>query len=113
MAKPVLNLIPKTKLGQWSLGLIIAMPLLFAIGTSLADSLYASVPAGGTIPADIAARPALALTMLAGMLAGILACITGLSGILRQRERAVLVYLSSLVGALLILFLIGEVLFPH
>jgi hypothetical protein len=94
-------------------GLIIAMPLLFAIGTSFADSLYASAPAGDTIPADIAARPALALTMLAGMLAGILAFITGLLGIVRKRERALLVYISSLIGALLILFLIGEVFFPH
>lgn len=104
---------PKTKLGWWSVGAIIAMPLLFIIGTSFTDSLYRSVPAGETIVADIVARPILALAMLAGMGAGILALIAGLVAIIRQKERAVLVYVSSSVGALLVLFLIGEILFPH
>lgn len=89
------------------------MPLFFVIGTSFANSLYQSVPAGNTIFADIPVRPALALTMLAGMLAGILAFITGLLDIVRKKEQAVLVYVSSLIGALLGLFLMGELLFPH
>ena len=55
----------------------------------------------------------MALTMLVGMISGILAFITGLLDILRKKEKAVLVYISSLIGALLVLFLIGEVLFPH
>ena len=62
---------------------------------------------------DIAVRPALALSMLAGMLAGILSFVTGLWAIARYKERAVLVYFSSLIGALLVLFLIAEILFPH
>ncbi len=89
------------------------MPILFIIGTSFTNSLYQSVPAGETILADIAARPALALTMLAGMGAGILALITGLLAIFRQREKAILVYISSSIGALLMLFLVGELLSPH
>ena len=113
MAKQPWSLMPKTKLGKWSVGLIIAMPLLFIIGTSFTNSLYQSVPAGDTISADIAARPALALTMLAGMISGILALITGILDIVRKKEKAVLVYISSLIGALLVLFLIGEILFPH
>ena len=63
--------------------------------------------------ADIAARPTLALTMFAGMVAGISAFITGLLSIIRQKDHALLVYVSSLFGALLILFLAGELLFPH
>jgi len=107
------NLIPKTKLGKWSLGLIAAMPTLFFIGTSLTNSLYKSVPAGSTILEDIAGRPALALTMLVGMVAGTSAFIVGLIAIIRQKERALLVYVATSIGMLLILFLIGEVLFPH
>jgi len=106
-------LIPKTKPGKWSLGLITAMPTLFFIGASFTNSLYKSVPAGSTILEDIAKRPALALTMLAGMIAGILAFIVGLIAIIKQNERALLVYVATSVGMLLILFLIGEVLFPH
>lgn len=113
MAKQPWNFMPKTISGKWSVGLIIAMPLLFIIGTSLTNSLYQSVPAGDTIFADIAVRPALALTMLAGMLSGVLAFITGLWDIVREKEKAVLVYISSLIGALLSLIVIGEMLFSH
>ena len=104
---------PITMPGKWSVGACIAMPILFIIGKSLTSSLYQSVPAGETILADITTRPALALTMIAGMGGGILALITGLLAIFRQKEKAVLVYVSSFIGALLMLFLAGEVLFPH
>ena len=113
MAKQSWRIMPISILGKWSVGLIITMPLFFIIGTSFTNSLYKSVPAGDTILADITKRPALALTMLAGMVAGITAFITGLLAIIRKKEKAILVYLSSLIGTLLILFLIGEVLFPH
>lgn len=107
------RLTPKTTLGWWSIGLIVAMPLLIFIGSTFAASLYESAPAGETILADIGARPALALTMLAGMGAGVSAFIVGLLAIVRQKERALLVYLSTVTGALLILFLVSEVVFPH
>jgi len=113
MAKQHWRIMPITLLGKWSIGLIIAMPLLFVMGTSFTNSLYKLVPAGDTILADIATRPALALTMLAGMVSGILAFITGLLAIIKQKENAVLVYVSTVIGALFVLFLAGEILFPH
>ena len=113
MTKQPWRITPKTTLGKWSVGLIVAMPILFAIGSSFTNSLYKSVPAGGTILADIVARPALALAMLTGMVAGISAFIVGLLAIVRQKEKAILVYVSTVIGALLMLFLTGEVVFPH
>ncbi|MEJ2347984.1 MAG: hypothetical protein P8Y17_02160 [Patescibacteria group bacterium] len=107
------KLIPKSKLGKLSVGLIIAMPILYSIGMSFTDSLYKSVPAGKTILKDIMERPALALTMLSGMITGVSAFFVGLVAITRERERAVLVYVATLIGMLHILFLIGEVVFPH
>ena len=107
------TVIPKTTLGKWSVGLIVAMPVLFVIGSSFTNSLYKSVPAGETIAADIAARPALALTMLAGMAAGISAFIAGLLTIVSRKENSLLVYVSTVIGALFILFLTGEIVFPH
>jgi hypothetical protein len=107
------SLPPKTKLGWWSLGLIIAMPILFSIGSSFTHSLYQSVSSGRTIPQDIIKRPALALTMLSGMVTGVSAFISGLIAIIKEKERALLVYLSTLIGFLLILFLLAEVIFPH
>jgi hypothetical protein len=113
MTKQAWRIMPETSLGKWSVALIVAMPILFTIGTSLTNSLYKSIPAGETILADIVARPALALTMLAGMVVGVSAFIVGLFAILRHKERALLVYISSLIGAFLVLFLAGEILFPH
>lgn len=113
MSKQPWSILPKTGLGRWLVGLILAMLLLFIIGTSYTTLLYPSVPAGGTILADIAARPALALIMLAGMAAGISAFLSSILAILRRRERACLVYLSGAIGALLLFFLAAEFLFPH
>ena len=113
MTKQPWRITPKTTLGRWSVGLVVAMPILFVIGSSFTNSLYRSVPAGGTILADIAARPALALTMLAGMVAGILAFIVGLLAIVRQKENALLVYVSTVIGALFMLYLTGEMVYPH
>jgi predicted membrane-bound spermidine synthase len=93
--------------------LIIAMPVLFFIGSSFASSFYRSVPAGDNLRADIAGRLALALTMLAGMVSGVSAFILGLLAILKQKEKAILVYLSTVIGALLLLLLAGEIVFPH
>lgn len=104
---------PKTLLGKWSLGLITAMPVLFSIGTSLTNTWYRSVPAGNTIVEDIIGRPVLAISMLAGIVSGILSFITGLIAIVRQKEHSFLVYGATIVGALLLVFLMGEVLFPH
>jgi hypothetical protein len=58
-------------------------------------------------------RPALALTMLVGMASGISAFATGLLAIIRQKENALLVYISTVIGALLLLFLTGEFIFPQ
>ena len=62
---------------------------------------------------SIASRPLLALTMLAGMAAGISGFITGLLAIVKQKENALLVYVSTVIGGLLTLFLVGELAFPH
>jgi hypothetical protein len=113
MTKQSWRILPKSALGKWSVGLIVAMPLLFFIGSSFTNSLYKSVPSGDTILADLVARPALALTMLAGMAAGISAFITGLLALIRQKDYALLVFVSSTIGGLLVVFLAGEFLFPH
>jgi len=104
---------PDTNLGKWSIGLIVVMFILFVIGTSFTNTLYASVPAGGSILQDIAARPALALTMLGGITAGVLAFITGIVAIAVKKEHSFLVYISTLIGMLLAIFLAGEFISPH
>jgi len=66
-----------------------------------------------TILEDIINRPGVAIPMVVGFLAGITSFATGLSAIVKKKERALLVHISTFVGNLLILFLIGEFAFPH
>ena len=113
MSKRSWRLMPGTALGWWTVGLIVAMPILFFIGSSFSNSLYELVPAGRTILADIAGRPCLVLTMLAGMVTGIAAFIVGLIAIVKHKENALLVYAATVIGGLLILLLIGQIAFPH
>jgi hypothetical protein len=102
---------PKTKLGKWSIILIPAMVILIFVGTSLANSLYESVPAGDTFFEDIITRPLLAISMLVGFGSGISAFVTGLISIIKQKERAVLVFISTLIGAVVTFFVITQIIF--
>ena len=50
--------------------------------------------------------------LLAGA-AGVLSFLTGIIGVIRNRERSILVFLAMLVGLFVLLFSIGEIAFPH
>ena len=100
---------PKTALGLWSLILVVAMPILLLIGPTFTNTIYAGISAGKTILQDIAARPLLALTMLAGFGCGIAAFITGLIALIKDKERAIFVYISTFIGACTVLFVIFQV----
>lgn len=104
---------PKTNLGKWSVWLIIAMFVFFVIGLSLPSILYESAPTGNTLLDDVVNRPLLALSMIAGVGASISALITGLVAVLKRKERAILVYGSTLVGAAVTFFVISMFLFPE
>lgn len=107
-----MKLFPKTKLGFLSVGFVIVMFLLFYLGSSLV-SVYESVAAGETVLQDIYRRPGVAISMLSGFVAGIVSFIVGLFSIVFYKERSLLVYISIVIGALLIYLLIGEFVSPH
>ena len=102
---------PKTNLGKWSVVLIPLMVILFFIGTSLAGTIYDSVSAGDNLFEDIVSRPLLAISMLLGFGAGIAAFVIGLISLIKQKERAILVFISTLIVAVLTFYVIAELLF--
>ncbi|MDK2849637.1 MAG: hypothetical protein PWR32_304 [Candidatus Woesearchaeota archaeon] len=101
---------PKTKLGKLSIALIVLIPALFFIGM---HSVVFYGPSGKTILQDIILRPAVSLPMLTGFLFGILAFLFGIIALIKKKDLSVLVFISTFIGFLFILFLLGEVLFPH
>lgn len=74
---------------------------------------YESIPAGRTIPHDIIVRPGIALPMLAGFISGIATFFTGVIGIIRKKDRSILVFLSTAIGFFVLLWCLAEILFPH
>ncbi|OGY25560.1 MAG: hypothetical protein A2Z24_01735 [Candidatus Woykebacteria bacterium RBG_16_44_10] len=98
---------PKTTLGKWSAGLIIAFFLLLATGMivvsvfkqeggeTFLDNLWISIP------------------MLGAGAVAIAAFFTGVVAIVRNKERSVFVFLAALIGLLVLIFVLGEFLSPH
>jgi len=101
-----INFAPKTRLGRFSVGLISAFFLFFILfqlliasgqrgGETFFDNLWLSIPIS-----------------LAGI-CGISAFFTGIIGILKKRERAISIFLSTVIGFFVLWFVLGEILVPH
>ena len=107
-----INFAPKSNLGKWSIGLIVMMPVLFYIAISFVG-YCGSIPAGETILYDIIARPQIALPMLAGFISGIAAFFAGIIGIIRKKDRSILVFLSTAMGFLVLLWCLTQFIFSY
>lgn len=97
---------PKTRLGKWSVGLIIAFFALLFAGRLVA----AATGGGGETFYD---NIPLSLTMLSAVLSSVAAFVVGLVAVIKKRERSVLVYLAMLIGFLLLGFVFGELFGPE
>ena len=97
---------PKTTLGKWSVVLIIAFIVLMVAF----QLLVASGQRGGK---TFFSNLILAIPMIVAGISGISAFVTGIIGIIKSRERSVIVYLAVLIGLFVLLFWAGEVMFPH
>ena len=98
-----LHLIPKTHLGQWSIWLITVFIVLFIIF----QILVASGQRGG---ATFFSNLALSIPMSIAGIAGILAFFTG---IIKSKERSIIVFSSTIIGFFILVFVSAEILFPH
>ena len=98
--------IPKTRLGNWSIWLIIAF-IVFFITFQL---LVASGQRGG---ATFFSNLALSIPMLIAGISGISAFFTGIIGIIKSKERSVLVFIATIIGFFILFFVLGEFLVPH
>ena len=102
-----MSLSPKTKLGKWSVGFVIAFFLLLATvmfvvsvlgqegGKTFFDNLWISIP------------------MLGAGAAAIAAFIVGIIAIIKNKERSILVIIAALIGLLVSWFVVGEIVAPH
>ena len=98
-------LIPKTTMGKWSTGLIITSFLFFAV--------FLIEVASGLVGGDTWTWDWPAITMLLAGVSAISSLVTGIIGIVKSKERSVLVFLATLIGLFVLIFVLGEFLFPH
>jgi len=101
------NLLPKTTLGKWSTGLIIAAFLFFMV---FFIEVVSGFRGGDTLDFSNI-WPAIPI-ILAGVSA-ISSMVTGMIAILKSKDRSVLVFLATAIGVFALIFVAGEFLFPH
>jgi membrane associated rhomboid family serine protease len=92
---------PKSLLGRWSAGLAIVFILLLVLSGVLTGL-------GGVGPGPVG--PILGVTFGTS---GIAALVTGLISIIKGKERSLLVFVAVAVGLFVLIFFLGEFLFPH
>ena len=95
-------ILPTTRLGRWSCGLIAAFFILLVLvviivnvfnqegGKTFLDNLFISIP------------------MLSAVTAAIASSITGIISMWKHKERSVLVFTATTIGLLIVLFVLGE-----
>jgi len=94
---------PSTRLGWWSL----ALGAVFVVLNILSAAVF------WRMPENLSWRPLLIFYGIVMMLIGLAAGIVGLIAVIRRRERSWLVWLTTLLGLQVIVFLLGEFLVPH
>ena len=101
-----ITFLPKTNLGKWSVGLLVGFFIFLNVFFMFIDfgerggaTFFSNLKL--TIPFCIAA-----ISAIAGFF-------TGAISIFKNKERSVLVFLSTLLGFLVFLWCCAEILFPH
>lgn len=97
---------PKTRLGKWSVQLVFVFFLLFAT----LRLLVASGQQGG---ATFFSNPVLSIPGLLMGISGAFAFVVGIAAIGKRKERSSLVFLSTVIGLVVLIFLLGEMLSSH
>lgn len=97
---------PKTLLGKWSMKLLFGFFVFFGF-------FWLMILAGQRGGMGFFSNLYLAIPALLTAVSGVGAFLTGIVSIIKFKERSVFVFISTLIGVLVTLFVTGEVLFPH
>ena len=106
-----LNFLPKTSLGKWSVGFGMALVALFLFSAILAG--LSQQKTGNEIIINPIARPFLIIGGLLAVASGLSAFFTGIVSFVKYKERSIFIYITTFIGFLVVMFLLGEFLIPH
>ncbi len=103
-----MRFLPSTRLGRIACWLAVAFVAFFIANQALIGLWDAtSMSPWG------AARGVLIAWGILGLSTGLVAGVLALVAVLRRRERGVAVFLAMVPGLFVLLFVLGELLFPH
>lgn len=104
-------IVPKTKLGKWSVWLIIVFFVLFILVQIIAAVGHSQ----GAFDSDSAKiyQILIPITIIPAGICGIAAFFTGIISIIKIKERSVFVSLATAIGFFVLIFVLGEILVPH
>lgn len=97
---------PTTQLGKRSVWLLVAVAVFFA-------AFRIMVLSGQRGGDTFFSNPFLAIPMLLAGISGIAAFINGLISIIREKERAISVYLAVAVGLIILVVVLANIISPH
>ena len=97
---------PSTVQGKWSVRLIVVSILFFIV---LSSFIASGQKGGDTFFSNLS----LAIPMLVAAILAVCAFITGILSIIRNRERAVFVFISTAFGFFVLFWGFAEIVFPH
>ncbi len=100
------QLLPQTKMGKWSIGLIVCFFLAMGI-------FFVFVWSGEKGGKTFFSNPRLAIPVLIAAATGILSFLIGIISIIKSRDRAIFTFISSLIGLLVTLWVIAEIISAH
>jgi len=93
--------LPKTALGKWSIGLIVGT-IVFVLLAVLTDKVFSNL--AKAIPSNL---------MLLAVISGVSAFFTGIIGIIKSKDRSVIVVIATIIGFFFLPLFVFEVLLPH
>ncbi len=102
----MIKLVPQKKLGRWTAGLF---------GASILAGLifYAFIASGERGGMEFFDNLKLALAGLTCAGLAIAGFFTGLTAMIKEKDRSVLTILATLIGFLMLLWVGAEIIFPH
>lgn len=103
-----ISILPKTRLGWWSVSLAVAFIILEVL-----HQIFVMFVQRVSVPNPPQPIQFIRIALFAGFASAIAAFITGLIGIIRSKERSILVFVVVMIGFLILIFLLGELIFPH
>ena len=98
--------VPTSKLGKWSIGLLIAFLLFFTLHQLISATWHGE---GQTFLHKLVFVAPLVLAAISGAAA----FFTGIIAIIKSKERSIPVFLTTLMGLFILIFCLGEVIAPH